>query len=104
MGRSSTRAATSTFLVERYWPGISEATLGEAQQRLDAAAEGLRREGIRVRCVSSILIPKEESVFSLIEAPSKEDVAEANRRAEVPFARILEVKTVAAAARGRRSS
>ena len=104
MTGSQARGSRSTYLVERYWPGVSEALVAEAQQRLGAAAERLRREGIRIRCLSSILIPKEESVFSLIEAASEEDVAEANRRAEVPFDRILEVRTVASATGRRRSA
>lgn len=104
MSRSGARASRNTFLVERYWPGVSESAVAKAQERLDTAAERLRAEGVPVRCLTSILIPAEESVFSLIEAVSEADVAETNRRAEVPFARILEVKTVAAATRGRRSS
>jgi len=104
VSETDARTSKSTYLVERYWPGVSENAVRRAHEQLEAVAERLRTEGVRVRCVSSLLIPTEESVFSLIEAASEEDVAEANRRAEVPFARILEVKTVAAATRGRRSS
>lgn len=98
------RGSEKTYLVERYWPGVSEDTVTEAHERLAAETERLRGEGKRVRLTSSILIPKEESVFSLVEAASEDDVAEANRRAEVPFDRILEVRTFASATRERRSS
>lgn len=104
MRRDHGEAAAASFLVERYWPGVSQHMVEEAQRRLNAATDRLLTEGVRVRCVSSILIPKEESVFSLIEAASGDDVAEANRRARVPFDRILEVTIVAPSATGGRSS
>jgi hypothetical protein len=94
----------TTYLVERYWPGVSEDLVTEAHGRLATATARLRGEGKRVRLTSSILIPKEESVFSLLEAVSEDAAAEVNRRAGVPFDRILEVTTVAAVATERGSS
>ena len=98
------RTVGKAFLVERYWPGVSRHQVEEAQRRLVAAAEELGAEGVDVRCRDSILVLKEESVFSLIEAGSEDAVAETNRRADVPFDRILEVTTVAAVATERGSS
>ena len=80
-----------TFLVERYWPGITEVTFRAAHDRLRRAAETLRREGIDVVHVRSTLAPGEEVVFSFFRAESTADVAEANRRGGVPFDRIVPV-------------
>jgi uncharacterized protein DUF4242 len=104
VGGTRVRRSRTTYLVERYWPGVSEDLVTGAHERLAAATERSPGEGKRVRLVSSILVPKEESVFSLFEAASEDDVAEANRRAAVPFDRILQVTIVAATATERGSS
>jgi hypothetical protein len=83
-----------TFLVERYWPGITEATFRTAHDRLREAAEALRREGIEVVHLRSTLAASEEAVFSFFRAGSTADVAEASRRGGVPFDRIVPVVEV----------
>jgi hypothetical protein len=83
-----------TFLVERYWPGITEATFRTAHDRLRKSAEALRREGIDVVHLRSTLAAGEEAVFSFFRAGSMADVAEANRRGGVPFDRIVPVTEV----------
>ena len=47
-------------------------------------------EGTLVRHVTSILIPGEEVVFSLYEAPSAAAVRQLNERAAIPVSRIAE--------------
>jgi uncharacterized protein DUF4242 len=82
------------FLVERYWPGITQTTFREAHEKLRKAAESLRRDGIEVVHLRSTLAEGEEAVFSYFRAGSTADVAEANRRGGVPFDRIVPVVEV----------
>jgi hypothetical protein len=81
----------TTFLVERYWPGVTEPVFRSAHGRLRHATASLRREGIEVVHLRSALAAREEAVFSFFTAPSAADVAEANRRGAVPFDRIVPV-------------
>jgi hypothetical protein len=80
----------ATFLVERYWPGITAETLAAAISRGQRAADELTREGRTVRYVLCTFVPGDEAVLCLWEAASAEEVAEANERAEFPFDRIVE--------------
>jgi hypothetical protein len=75
------------YLVERYLPGITEQELTEATARLRAAAE---REALCY--LGSTFVPAEEACFCRFEAPSREAVERACRRADVPFARITEAR------------
>src|SRR3954454_21782446 len=81
-------AQTSTFLVERYWPGIDEATLKAALPRLERAAREMSADGRTVQHVGSILMPLDEVVFTLVVAVSESEVRDLNDRAEMPFDRI----------------
>jgi hypothetical protein len=84
----------STFLVERYSPGITESAFRSAHLRLQEATAALRREGIEVDHLRSALAAGEEAIFSFFAATSAADVAEANRRGDVPFDRIVPVLMV----------
>jgi hypothetical protein len=81
----------STFLVERYWPGVSAVEIRSAVARETRSAEEMGREGRRVRYLRSTFVPKEEALLCLFEATSRDEVAELNERAAVPFDRIVEV-------------
>ncbi len=83
--------ATELYLVERYWPGVTERELRAAVSRVGRALADLARRGISVRYLKSTLVPGEESVLCLFEGSSADDVAEANRRAGVQFDRISPV-------------
>lgn len=78
-----------TYLVERYWPGVTSELLLEALNRGRQAMEQMRAEGTSVRCVTSILIPGEEVVFSVYEGPSVAAVRQLNERAGIPVSRIV---------------
>jgi hypothetical protein len=82
------------FLVERYWPGVSEGELAAALARSVDSAESMSREGRPVRHVRTTLVPADEAVLSIFEAGSAEDVAELNTRAAIPFDRIAEAVSV----------
>jgi len=79
-----------TFFVERYWPDVTREALAAALHRALAAEQDMAREGREVRHIRTTLVPEDEAVFSLFEAVSAEDVAELNKRAAIPFDRIVE--------------
>jgi hypothetical protein len=78
----------STFLVERYWPGIDESRLRAVLPDLERAARDMRAEGQSVEHVGSILMPADQVVFTLIAAPSESVVREVNERADLRIDRI----------------
>jgi hypothetical protein len=85
-----------TYLVERYWPGVTSELLLEALNRGRQVMEQMRAEGTSVGDVSTILIPGEEVVFSVYQAPSAAVVRHFNERAGIPVSRIVEAIRVAA--------
>ena len=87
--------AVSTFVVERYWPGVSAASLEAAVSRGGRSAAEMRREGRHVRYLHSTLVPADETVFCFFEAAERQDVLELNERADLPFDRIVEAVTLA---------
>jgi hypothetical protein len=84
-----------TYLVERYWPGVTSELLLEALNRGRQVMEQMRAEGISVGGVTTILIPGEEVVFSVYQAPSATVVRHLNERAGIPVSRIVEAIRVA---------
>jgi hypothetical protein len=83
-----------TYLVERYWPGVTNEVLAEALDRGRQMMQQMSTEGTAVLHVTSILIPAEEVVFSLYEAPSTLAVLQLNERAAIPVSRIVDAITV----------
>ena len=79
----------NTYLVERYWPGVTEAALAQALERAIAGSGDKR-----LYHVHSVLIPSEEVVFSVFQAASAADVESANRLADAPFERVVEAVAV----------
>lgn len=80
-----------TYLVERYWPGVTSELLLEALNRGRQVMEEMSAEGTLVSDLSSTLIPDEEVVFSVCQAPSADEVRQFNERAGIPVSRIVEV-------------
>ena len=79
-----------TYLVERYWPGVTSELLLEALNRGRQVIEQMSVEGTRIRDISCTLIPGEEVVFSVYEAPSATAVRALNERAGIPVSRIVD--------------
>jgi hypothetical protein len=73
-----------TFLVERYWPDIDEAHARALAASLEAAAEAMTAEGIRVEHMGSILMPRDGVVFSLITASDETVARQLTARAGAP--------------------
>ncbi len=94
--------STELYLVERYWPGVTEPELRAAVSKVRLAVSEMADGGVLVTHLRSTLVPGEESVLCLFEGSSTDDVAEANRRAGVQFDRISPVIDVST--RGKRPS
>ena len=77
-----------SYLVECYWPGVTEDKLATLVRRAQAVASELRHSGRRVDFLGSILVPADETVFCLF-AGAEEDVRAVSERAAVPFERVL---------------
>jgi Nickel responsive protein SCO4226-like len=78
------------YLVERYWPGVTNRQLVEAFHRTREVIKQFKGEGTPVRDIGSTFIPGEEVVFSLYEGPSATVIQQFNERAGIPFSRIVE--------------
>jgi hypothetical protein len=78
-----------SYVVECYWPGVSEDKLGVTVERLQAATEALCRSGGDVRFVSAILVPADETVLYLLDGHPA-CVRKASEQASIPFERVLE--------------
>jgi hypothetical protein len=63
------------FIVERYWPGVTEADVRQAAAGLRAAA------GAEVRYLGSILMPGDDVALFRFDAPSALHVAASAERA-----------------------
>lgn len=79
----------ASYLVEGYAP-MDPAGLPSAVARIRAAAVAMARPGRSVRHVKAILVPRDETCFHLVEAPTLEDVRELLQRAGLSATRITE--------------
>lgn len=91
-----------SYLVECYWPGVSEASLATAARRVRLAAAELRRHGHDVAFLSSILVPADETVFCLFEG-CETDVRAVSEQAGMPFERVLESLRIDGRDQGRKA-
>jgi hypothetical protein len=83
-----------TFLVERYWPGVTRELILEAIERSHRVMAEMSAEGATVRDVSCTFIPGEEVVFSVYDGPSAAAVRRLNERAGIPVSRIVDAIVV----------
>jgi hypothetical protein len=87
------------FVVERYLPGLVGGELEQALERVERAARQLNAEGAPVRYLGSTIVLEDEACFCQFEARSKDVIAAVNRRAQIPFDRIVEAVAVSPAGR-----
>lgn len=83
-----------TFVVERYWPGVSIGAAERVMTREASVARDMNHEGTAIRVVRSTLVQDDETVLSLVEADSEQDVAELARRSGVRADRIVPAQDV----------
>ena len=81
------------FVVERYLPGLTRSDLLHELATLERSQK--LRDGARVvRYLGSTIVLGDEACYCRFEGPSEAAVAEANRRAGLPFDRIVPAVTV----------
>lgn len=83
-----------TYLVERYWPGVTSELLLEAIGRGRRVMRQMNAERTPIRELSCTLILDEEVVFSVYDGPSAALVRQFNERAGIPVSRIVEAIAV----------
>lgn len=81
----------TSFIVERNLPGITPEQLQAAGVRAKTCCEEMTEEGSDVTWVRSFFVPEDEKTFCVFQAESRNLVAEANRRANIPFEKIHQV-------------
>jgi hypothetical protein len=86
------------YVVERYLPGVSRSELECSLRGLRRVTRELQQEGVDVRYLGSTIVLEDEACFCQFEGSSEAAVAEANRRAGVPFDRIVSAVAVLPAA------
>ena len=77
------------YVVERYLPGLSRADLLPRLSRLEPVIEELCGEGSAVHYLGSTIVLEDEACFCQFDASSVAVVTEVNRRADLPFDRIV---------------
>lgn len=87
-------------MLESYPVGVSSEQLTAAFNRAADVAAQLRVSGIEIRLVESSLVPAEDSLFCIFDAPSRNVVEDVVTRSGLPFERLVEVVDVGPA-RGR---
>ena len=80
------------FVVERYLPGLFQSDLLRGLTRLEQADSGEEEQAVRY--LGSTIVLKDEACFCQFDGPSEAAVAEVNRRAGLPFDRIVPAVTV----------
>ena len=91
---SQARPARQSYLVECYWPGVTESRVIVTARRAQQAAEELSEQGSEITYRSAFLVAGDEVAFCLFDAGSRGAVEEACRRAGLPFDRILPVTPI----------
>jgi len=78
------------FVGEHYLPTQDAEATGHCAKAARVAADQLRREGVQVRHVCSILIPQDETCIHLYRADSIDTVQVAAARASLRLDRLAE--------------
>ena len=82
--------AVATFLVERYWPGVTVAAFEDAQRRLSGSVDRLRAEGVAIGIVAATLVAGDEAAYWVVDAPSADAIELACTRAGLTVDRIVD--------------
>jgi hypothetical protein len=77
------------YVVERYLPGLTRADLLSRLSKLEPVIEELRADGSAVQYLGLTIVLQDEACFCQFEASSVAVITEANRRADLPFDRIV---------------
>lgn len=78
-----------TFLLERYWPGVTLEAFTAAAQRLGDSVDRLLHEGADIRTVAATLVLSDEAAYWIVDATSIDLVEIACQRAGMGVERIV---------------
>jgi hypothetical protein len=92
--------AIGTFMVECYWPGITEAQVREILERPGLAGHSPGQRAIHP--LGSLLVPSDGMVIFLFEGACPAAIREVASLAGVPFDRIVECRHITPPAAARR--
>ncbi len=79
---------TRNWLIEQYLPSADVDQLRRQVAQMRATVTALDPTGDHVRIVAVTIVPDDEAVLCLVEAPTEVDVREVWQRAGGPFDRI----------------
>jgi hypothetical protein len=77
------------YLVECYWPAVTEQAVADAAHRAVQAAAEIRRQGQDVEFLTAILVPAEETTFLPLRRP-RGSHTNGRRQSWIPVQRVLE--------------
>lgn len=83
------------YLVERHLAGISPEALTAAARAARDTTVAMQSQGTRIEYLGSTYVPNGDRCLCLFDADSVAAVEEANRRADLPFERIVEAAHLA---------
>ena len=84
------------YIVERHLPGITPDQLAAAAGRAKSTTAEMSDEGVPVRYLRSTFLPQEEKCYCLFEGPDPTAVEQAQRRAEIPYDRVVDAMHITA--------
>ncbi len=82
------------YMVERHLPGITSDQLSAAAARAKSTTAQMSEEGTPIRYLRSTFVPGEEKCYCLFDGPSAEAVEQANKRADIPYERVVEAMLI----------
>jgi hypothetical protein len=88
MAADNPSPAQSNWLIEQYLPSAGEELLRRHVALMRATVTAFDPTGDHVRIVAVTIVPDDEAVLCLVEAPTEMVVREVCERAGVPFDRI----------------
>jgi hypothetical protein len=86
----------STYVAERYLPGITPEQLLDAARRAKLTTAQMTAEGTPVSYLRSTFLTGDQTCYCLFEGPSPQAVAQANDKAGIPYERIVPAVHMAA--------
>ncbi len=80
------------FLVTRSLPGVTPEQLAGAGVRAKTCCAEMAEEGQDVRWIRSFFLPEAQQTHCYFSGPSPEAIEEVNKRAQIPFTSVVEVR------------
>jgi hypothetical protein len=85
----------STYVAERYLPGVTAEQLLDAARRARRATAEMTAAGTPVTYLRSTFLTADQTCYCLFEGPSEHAVRQANDKAGIPYERIIPAVHVA---------